>query len=126
MATTTTTDRVRMDYVFIFSERREDVARFYRDTIGVPQESAKDDANWFRAEDAHFVVHDRDDQETAPEVGQGTGFVLWFRVADVRAAYERARAAGFVVGRYFDAKPFPYFFARDPEGRYIGVGSILR
>lgn len=123
---TTTSDRVRMDYVFVFTDRRDEVAAFYRDVVGVPQESAKDDANWFRAEDARLAVHDRDDAETAPEVGRGQGFVVWIRVPDVRAAYARALAAGRVVGPYYDAKPYPYFFARDPDGRFIGVGSVDR
>jgi hypothetical protein len=31
-----------------------------------------------------------------------------------------------VVGDYYDDKPYPYFFARDPDGRFVGVGSLAR
>jgi predicted enzyme related to lactoylglutathione lyase len=115
-----------MDYTFVFTDRRDAVARFYRDVVGLPQESVGADSNWFGAENASFVVHEREDRETAPEVASGHGFVVWFRVVDVRAAYERAQAAGAIIGDYYDGKPYPYFFARDPDGRYVGVGSLAR
>ncbi len=115
-----------MDYVFVFTSAREEVARFYRDLVGLHQESEGDDATWFGAQHAKLAVHDRGDEETAEEVRRGDGFVVWFRVADVRAAYERARAAECVVGPWYEGKPYPYFFARDPDGRFIGVGSLER
>ncbi len=119
------TDDVRMDYVFTFTDRRDEVTRFYRDVVGLSA-AESDDSEWFRAGASSFVVHEREDRETAPEVASGSGFVVWFRVGDVRAAYDRARAAGRVVGELYDAKPYPYFFARDPDGRFVGVGSIER
>lgn len=104
-------------HIFVFTDRRPEVAAFYREVIGVPVQEAKDDSVWFQPDGARLVVHEREEDSTAPEVGRGEGFVVWFGVADVAAAYERARAAGAVVGpRYGD-----YFFARDPEGRFVGV-----
>ena len=119
-------EKVRMDYTFVFTDERASVARFYREVIGVPLESSGDDSDWFRADNASFVVHDREDGETASDVANADGFVPWFRVVDVRSAYERARAAGAVVGDLYDAKPYPYFFARDPGGRFVGIGSVAR
>lgn len=115
-----------MDYLFVFTDRRSEVAGFYRDIIGVPQESEKHDASWFRAENAQLAVHDREDEETAPEVARGTGFVVGIRVADVQAAYARASRVGQVVGKLYQGTPHPYFFARDPEGRFVIVTSVDR
>lgn len=106
-----------LDHVFVFTDRREEVAAFYRDVLRVPVESTAEDATWFGLEDARLVVHDREDQETAAEVSASDRFVIWFGVQDVDAAFERARAAGAVVG---ERRPH-YFFASDPEGRFIGV-----
>lgn len=104
-------------HVFVFSDQWEVVGRFYREVIGAPQESAKEDSVWFAPEGARLVVHRRDDPETAPEVLRGSGFVIWFGVEDVDGAYARARAAGAVIGERYRN----YFFVRDPEGRFIGV-----
>ncbi len=112
-----------MDHVFVFTDRRPEVARFYRELLGVSQQSEGDDSNWFQAANARLALHDRDDRETAAEVGLGDGFVVWFRVPDVHAAYQRARSAGRVVGELYEDKPRPYFFARDPDGRFIGIGE---
>ncbi len=115
-----------MDYVFVFTDARVEVARFYREVIGVTQESEKSDASWFRAENAQLAIHDREDEETTEEVARGEGFVLGIRVADVQGAYQRAQAAGQVVGKLYQGKPHPYFCARDPEGRFVIVAGIER
>ncbi len=112
-----------MGPVSVFTDRRPEVARFYRELVGVPRDSESDDSVWLRAANARLAVHDRDDAETAAEVGRGDGFVVWFRVPDVNAAYERGRSAGRVVGGLYEDKPRPYFFTRDPDGRFIGVGE---
>lgn len=109
-------------HVFIHSDRWSDVAAFYREIVGLTPESEKDDSVWFAPDGARLVVHDRDEEATAPEVGRARGFVVWFGVGDVDAAYARASAAGAVVGRRYDG----YFFARDPEGRFIGVRGAAR
>jgi len=115
-----------MDYIFVFTDRRPEVARFYRDIVGVPQESEKDDSNWLRAEHAQLAIHDREDEETAREVAQGSGFVVGIRVKDVLAAYDRTRREGRLVGELYQGHPHPYFFARDPEGRFVIVTSVDR
>jgi predicted enzyme related to lactoylglutathione lyase len=62
------------------------------------------------------VVHDPYDAQTEPDVRGQRGFVIWFGVDDVAAAFARARAAGCAVGEFQG----DYFFARDPDGRYVG------
>ncbi len=106
-----------MTETLVHSERWRNVARFYREVVGLGLESEQDDSAWFAPDGARLVIHDRDEEATAPEVGRGSGFVVWFGVPDVDSAYERARAAGAVVGERYRG----YFFARDPEGRFIGV-----
>jgi hypothetical protein len=41
---------------------------------------------------------------------------LWFGVDDVAGAYARAKAAGCAIGSFQG----DYFYARDPDGRYVG------
>ena len=43
--------------------------------------------------------------------------MVWFGIDDVKAAFDKARAAKAVVGDFYG----DYFFARDPEGRFIGI-----
>jgi hypothetical protein len=43
--------------------------------------------------------------------------VPWFHVADLAGAFERARANDMIVGEMREG----YFFARDPDGRVVGV-----
>jgi predicted enzyme related to lactoylglutathione lyase len=102
--------------VFAFSGNHAEVARFYRDVIGLAGDK-DDDATWLEAANAKLVVHDPGDRETEPEVSGQRGFVVWFGVDDVRAAFARAQAAGALVGEMRG----DYFFARDPDGRYVGV-----
>lgn len=109
-------------HVFVHSDRWREVARFYREVVGLVPESEKDDSVWYAGDGAHLVIHDRDEEATAVEVGRGSGFVVWFGVDDVDAAFARAAAAGAVVGWKYEG----YFFARDPEGRFIGVRTAGR
>jgi len=101
--------------VFAFSEKHAEVARFYREVIGLTGE-AGDDSTWLDAANAKFVVHEPEDRQTEPEVSRQRGFVVWFGVDSIRAAFARAQAAGAVVGELRG----DYFFARDPDGRYVG------
>ena len=57
-----------------------------------------------------------DDRQTEPDVRGQRGFVVWFAIDDVATAFARARAAGCAVGEFQG----DYFFARDPDGRYVG------
>jgi len=100
--------------VFAFSAKQAEVARFYRDVIGLTGEGGGD-ATWLDATNAKLVVHGPGDRETEPEVSAQRGFVVWFGVDDVRAVFARAQAAGAVVGELRG----DYFFARDPDGRYL-------
>ncbi len=54
------------------------------------------------------------------EVRMQPGFVVWFGVTDVRAAYDKAKRAGRAVGEFHG----DFFFAKDPDGRYIGVYTL--
>ncbi len=101
--------------VFAFSTKHPDVARFYQEVVGLPAD-AGGDATWLEAANAKLVVHEPEDRETEPEVSRQRGFVVWFGVDNIRAAFARAQAAGAVVGEFRG----DYFFARDPDGRYVG------
>lgn len=104
--------------VFAFTAQHAATAGFYRDVVGLePGRGSDPDASWLKAGNADVVFHSPDDRETPPEVrGQG-GFVVWFGVDDIKAVYDRARMAKAVVGDFFG----DYFFARDPEGRFVGI-----
>jgi 8-oxo-dGTP pyrophosphatase MutT (NUDIX family) len=98
--------------VFAFTAKREEVARFFEEILGLPRQSPRDDSVWFAsASGATFTVHDREDEPPEP------GFVPWFHVQDLAAAYERADARSAVVGAMREG----HFFARDPDGRVFGV-----
>jgi len=104
--------------IFAFTAKHAATAGFYRDVVGLEAGASADlDASWLKAENADVVFHSPDDRETPPEVRAQTGFVVWFGVDDVKAAYDKARAAKAVVGDFYG----DYFFARDPEGRFIGI-----
>jgi predicted enzyme related to lactoylglutathione lyase len=104
--------------VFAFTAKHASTAAFYADVVGLPAGATTDpDASWLKAGNSDVVFHGPDDRETPPEVRGQTGFVIWFGVDDVRAAFDKAKAAKAVVGEFQG----DYFFARDPEGRYIGI-----
>ncbi len=101
--------------VMAFTANRAEVVRFYTEIAGLKAE-AEGDATWLAAENAQLVVHDPDDRQTEPDVRGQRGFVVWFGIDDVATAYARARAAGCAVGEFQG----DFFFARDPDGRYVG------
>jgi predicted enzyme related to lactoylglutathione lyase len=103
----------------LFTGLRREAAAFYTEVIGLTGE-AGDDATWFEAANAKVVVHDRGDAQTPKEITAQSGFVVWFGVADVRAAYEKAKRLGATASDFFG----DYFFARDPDGRYVGVYAL--
>ncbi len=104
--------------VFAFSAMHAATAGFYADVVGLPAGTGGDaNASWLRADNADVVFHSPDDRDTPPEVRGQSAFVVWFGVDDVKAAYDRARAAKAVVGDFYG----DYFFARDPDGRFIGI-----
>ena len=103
--------------VFAFSARHETTAAFYTDVVGLSRGTGDPASSWLKAENADVVFHSPDDRDTPPEVRGSPGFVVWFGVDDIRAAYDLAHTAGAVVGDFFG----DYFFARDPDGRYIGI-----
>ncbi len=106
----------RVGPVMIYSSRQKDVATFYRELIGLSGES-DETAIWLDGANALVVVHQPSAPETPPDVRSQPGFVVWFGVADVNAAHDRAKRAGCVVGDFYG----DYFFARDPDGRFVGI-----
>ena len=102
--------------VMAFSPNRADVVRFYTEIVGLKAE-VESAATWLAAENAEVVVHDPDERQTEAEVRAQRGFVVWFGVKDVATAYARAKAAGSAIGDFHG----DYFFARDPDGRYVGI-----
>ena len=101
--------------VMAFTTKRSEVVRFYTEIAGLKAE-ADGDATWLAAENAQLVLHDPDDRQTEPDVRGQRGFVVWFGIDDVATAFARARAAGWAVGEFQG----DFFFARDPDGRYVG------
>lgn len=101
--------------VMVFTSKRAEVVRFYTDIAGLKADAATA-ATWLAAENAQVVVQDPNDRLTEPDVRAGRGFVVWFGVDDVATAFGRAKAAGCVIGDFQG----DYFFARDPDGRYVG------
>jgi hypothetical protein len=98
--------------VFVFTAKREEVARYFEEVLGVRRQPPRDDSIWFESSGGATVpVHDREDE---PADG---GFIPWFQVPDLAEAYERADALRSVVGTMREG----YFFARDPGGRVFGV-----
>ncbi len=104
--------------VFAFTAKHSATARFYADVIGLVAGTGGDaSSSWLKAGNADVVFHSPDDRETPPEVRAQIGFVVWFGVDDVRAAFDKAKAVKAVVGEFEG----DYFFVRDPEGRYVGI-----
>jgi len=104
--------------VFAFTSKHGTTARFYTDVIGLAAGTGGDaSSTWLKAGNADVVFHSPDDRETPAEVRGQTGFVVWFGVDDVRAAFDKAKAARAVVGEFQG----DYFYARDPEGRFVGI-----
>ncbi|OLE76737.1 MAG: hypothetical protein AUG02_03955 [Chloroflexi bacterium 13_1_20CM_2_70_9] len=98
--------------VFAFTSRRDEVARFYDDVLGLRRQRPHDDSVWFEpAGGATFTVHDREDEPAE------WGFLPWFHVDDLDGAFDRARSRGATVGEMREG----YFLARDPDGRVLGV-----
>ena len=106
----------RVGPVMIYSARQSEVVDFYRTLIGLRGESGESGV-WLDGTNAQVVVHQPSVPETPPEVRSQPGFVVWFGVADVKSAHDRAKRAGCIVGDFYG----DYFFARDPDGRFIGI-----
>lgn len=105
--------------VMIYSTRQKEVARFYGDLVGLTGDM-DDPSIWLKAANTEIVVHGTTDADTPAEVRGQSGFVVWFGVADVKAAYERAKKAATLVGDFYG----DYFFAKDPDGRFVGVYAM--
>jgi len=101
--------------VMAFTTKRSEVVRFYTEIAGLKAE-VNGDATWLATENTQLVLHDPDDRQTEADVRGQRGFVVWFGIDDVATAYARARAAGCAVGEFQG----DFFFARDPDGRYVG------
>jgi len=108
----------RVGPVMIYSSRQKEVVTFYRELIGLSGE-LEPIASWLDGANAQVVVHPPSAPETPPQISGQAGFVVWFGVADVKAAHERAKRAGCLVGDFYG----DYFFARDPDGRFVGIYS---
>ena len=106
----------RVGPVMIYSGRQNDVVTFYRELVGLSGEPGESGV-WLDGANAQVVVHQPNVPETPPEIRSQAGFVVWFGVADVTAAHDRAKRAGCVVGDFYG----DYFFAKDPDGRFVGI-----
>lgn len=109
----------RLGPVTVFSARRSEVVRFYRDVAGLAPDDAGE-VTWFDTGDAKLAIHDPADRQTPAEVRGQQAFVVWLGVDDVRVVYERAKAAGATIGEFHG----DFFYAKDPEGRFVGFYAL--
>jgi uncharacterized glyoxalase superfamily protein PhnB len=109
------TQEAQLGPVMMFTAKRAEVVRFYREVAGLAPEDSGD-ATWLDLGNAKLAVHDPSDRETPAEVRSQTSFVVWLGVHDVRASFERAARAGVTIGEFNG----DFFFARDPDGRFVG------
>lgn len=107
---------VTLGPVMMYSAKGRDVARFYGELAGLAGNEDKDSV-WLKTVHADVVIHPHDERDAPPEVREQSGFVVWFGVVDVSAAYQKARKEGWLVGDSYG----DYFFARDPDGRLVGI-----
>src|SRR4051812_25365454 len=91
---------VHVGPVMIYSARQREVVAFYRELVGLSGGADQGDA-WLDAANAQVVINDQSAPETPPEVRSHADFVVWFGVVDVRAAHDRAKRAGSVVGDFY-------------------------
>ena len=105
--------------VMAFSPARRALASFYRDVIGMRGDDT-DGTTWLDAANAQLAIGDPSDRDTPAEVRESRAFVVWFGVLDVRATFDRAKRIGATVGEFRG----DYFFARDPDGRFIGIHAL--
>jgi hypothetical protein len=109
---------VKVGPVLAFTAKHAVTAAFYGEIVGLDPGMGGDvDATWLKAENSDVVFHSPEDRETPKEVRGQAGFLVWFGVDDIRGVFERARAAKAVIGDFQG----DYFFARDPDGRCIGI-----
>jgi hypothetical protein len=107
---------VTLGPVMIYSDKGRDLARFYGELVGLTGDDTKGSI-WLKTEHADVVIHGRDERDAPPEVRTAGGFVVWFGVSDVNGAFQKARKEGWLVGDSYG----DYFFARDPDGRVVGI-----
>jgi predicted enzyme related to lactoylglutathione lyase len=105
--------------VMVFTALRGTVSSFYEEVLGLSGDE-KGDEIWLDAANAKVVVKQTGAAQTPKEVAEQQGFVVWFGVADVRGAYEKARRRGAAASDFFG----DYFFSRDPDGRFVGVYAL--
>lgn len=105
--------------VMMFTPKRGEVERFYTDIVGLAGKPSGD-STWMDADNAKVVVHGPHDRDTPAEIRAQAGFVVWFGVPDVRAAFEQARQASATASDFYG----DYFFARDPDGRFVGIYAL--
>ena len=105
----------RVGPVMLYSAKGAAVVDFYRALVGLSGEAGE--SVWLDGANAQVVVNQQNAADTPPEIRSYAGFVVWFGVADVNAAHDKAKRAGCVVGDFYG----DYFFARDPDGRLIGI-----
>jgi predicted enzyme related to lactoylglutathione lyase len=107
---------VQIGPVMIYTARQKAVAKFYDELIGLSGD-LDDPSIWLKGSNGDVVVHGQGERQMPQEIRGQLGFVVWFGVADVNAAHERAKRDGSLVGDFYG----DYFFARDPDGRFLGI-----
>ena len=101
--------------VMAFTAKRAEVVRFYTEIAGLKamrKAARRGSRPTTRRSSCTIPTSGRPSRTCAAQ----RGFVVWFGIDDVATAFARAKAAGCAVGEFHG----DYFFARDPDGRYVG------
>ena len=97
--------------VMAFTAKRAEVVRFYTEIAGLKGD-VQGEATWLAAGNAQLVVHDPDGRPSDVRRTRDRGMV---RLDDVATAFAATGPPAALSG-----VPGDYFFARDPDGRYVG------
>ena len=115
--------------VIVVSEQAEVVARFYRDTLGVPLEDEQHEGGGEALHfactlgDLHFAVHPTENWPYAEETGRG-GIRIAFRIQDADADAARFRGRGQDFEGPVDEGWSKMLRLRDPDGNYVELVQL--
>ncbi|WP_305984202.1 VOC family protein [Roseibium sp. MMSF_3544] len=115
-------------YPVLMTDNVAETAKFYQDNLDFKPAF---EADWYvhlqsqQDEKVNLAILDKG-HETIPAEGRGqnvAGMLLNFEIADVDAAYERAKAAGLPILLALRDEPFGqrHFITRDPNGVLIDI-----
>jgi lactoylglutathione lyase len=110
-----------LETVIIFTERMEELARFYAEGLGIGPYEASPGHLGCQVGAVYFGF---DQVERAP-AGAGGGVTIWFTVDDIQSTFERLVALGAEVRYGPTRKPWGALLAalHDPDGNILGLSG---